>query len=327
MKPISILSYLFCLFISPINTALSANNEHYCNERFGFCLDYPQDMESSISPTGDAVVISNDKGDDNSFSVMAHGMINTSETGKPQTISAVTKENSQDFEKITYRKKQSSKIILSGYRDNKKTIVYKKIYVGKHYINRLIFSYPATDKELYDDTVKKIIKSFKLGSLNKAKKHSGTAKLSSAYQPYCNKRFGFCFDHPKGMKPNISDSGDGITLTQNKKGETEDYISFSIIAYGNVNPTAENKPLNIDKVMQEEKNHFEKLTYHKKKGNGITLSGYTDNKESITYKKIYVGDDYKNTLVLTYPTVDKKRYDKAVTKIAASFTAGDLVSQ
>jgi hypothetical protein len=150
----------FSVFIlcaaSPVN---SQDFAKYCNDRYGFCIDYPGNL--TMNPPPD-----NEDGrrfhDSNGFLLIVSGSNNILNN----TLETEMKSGSGDIDKITYRAKRKNWFVLSGFKGS--DIVYLKTYVGKGAINNLYIKYPARMKMKYNGTVMKISQSFKPGDLKEA---------------------------------------------------------------------------------------------------------------------------------------------------------------
>lgn len=148
-----ILLLLACrpLFANPQNTMA------YCNDRYGFCIEYPRDFIMEPPPeNGDGRRFHDDKG----FLMIASGINNVLD----ETLSEEMRSQSKDFDKITYRLKGKNWFILSGYKGS--DVLYRKAYVGKGAMNHLYITYPVRQAKAYGETVTQISRSFKPGDLN-----------------------------------------------------------------------------------------------------------------------------------------------------------------
>lgn len=159
MKILSLLTASVVTFPFVDGSTLVKAQEYskYCNDRYGFCIDYPKDI--GIEPAPD-----NNDGrrfyDRNGFFMTASGINNvTNETSQSEMQS-----QKKDFNVITYQTTGKNWFILSGYKDN--NILYIKTYVGNGSINHLYIQYPIYLKAEYDEVVIRISRSFKPGSIN-----------------------------------------------------------------------------------------------------------------------------------------------------------------
>jgi len=144
------------------------------------------------------------------------------------------------------------------------------------------------------------------------------------YHNYCNKRFGFCVDYPKGFKKQFSKQGEGVTLAKHNPHVSNK--EFQIVTFANIYRNPNIIHHSIEETMDIASDLIEEVTYHKIKGNSFILSGYINNGETIVYRKTYVAQNTMNshTLSISYPRIDKKLYDDVVNHIVASFQAGDI---
>lgn len=139
--------------------------------------------------------------------------------------------------------------------------------------------------------------------------------VSSAYPEdfiqYCNPRFGFCIDHPRGLsKEPDPDNGDGRSFY--------DSNGFKLIASG-INNVVDDT---LATEMKLQSNDFLKITYRAKSENWFVLSGYIG--PDIAYYKTYIGKGSINHLHIRYPAKVRAKYSDIVTKISQSFKPGDL---
>ena len=148
-------------------------------------------------------------------------------------------------------------------------------------------------------------------------------KTNEKYQQYCNDRFGFCLDHPSILKKYFSENGDGITL-QIGNLSSQSNNAFKINVYGSPHGNMDVAPHTVKGIMDSAKKRVTKITFQKKKDNWFALSGYIDSGDTIFYEKTYVGKQNSNTLMIQYPKKYKKRFDKVVNHVVASFKQGDL---
>lgn len=141
-------------------TGLSADataDSHYCNSRYGFCVDYPSHFGIGPAPdNNDGRVIYDRDG----LRITASGSNNVMDN----TLKSAMESSKDNFDTITYRKLGDNWFALSGYKGN--NIIYIKTWVGPGSINSLYLQYPSAMKADYDDIVKKIVRSFRPGDLN-----------------------------------------------------------------------------------------------------------------------------------------------------------------
>ena len=142
------------VLLEPVNSRGYIN---YCNERYGFCVKYPNYFKLKPSPeNGDGQEFYDGKG----FSMSVSGINNVTNDN------LITEMNSQrkNFDNITYQINKNNWFVLSGYKGS--NIVYLKTYVGRSSVNHLYIQFPSSQKNEYDNIVTNISKSFKSGNLN-----------------------------------------------------------------------------------------------------------------------------------------------------------------
>ncbi len=146
------------LTLKPI-WAFSWSYASYCNNRFGFCVEYPDFLVNDRSSA-------NNDGrqfrDDQDFLMIASGINNILE----DTVRSEMTSQSKRFDKITYQARGKNWFVLSGYKGS--TILYLKTYVGRASINHLYLQYPLCNGSSYNDIVKVISRSFTPGDLENA---------------------------------------------------------------------------------------------------------------------------------------------------------------
>jgi len=150
------------VFLSLLGSAAPGNSQgfaQYCNDRYGFCVDYPSSLTMDPPPAnGDGRRFH----DPNGFLLIVSGINNVLD----DTVETEMKSQSKDIEKITYRSEGKNWFVLSGYKGS--DVVYLKTYVGEGAVNHLYIKYPAQKKADYTETVTIISRSFKPGDLNVA---------------------------------------------------------------------------------------------------------------------------------------------------------------
>ncbi|MDD5393877.1 MAG: hypothetical protein PHE17_12735 [Thiothrix sp.] len=139
--------------------AFATDYTNYCNDRFGFCVDYPSSFSMEPPPENDDGRRFHDR---HGFQMTASGINNVLDA----TVASEMKSTVGDFDTVTYRKKGSNWYALSGYKG--RDILYVKSYVGQSAINTLYLQYPKALKTNYDASVSRIVKSFVPGDLNEA---------------------------------------------------------------------------------------------------------------------------------------------------------------
>lgn len=131
----------------------------YCNERYGFCVDYPEGLRKDPPPVnGDGRRFH----DRNGFSMTVSGSNNSLD----DSVTSEMESQTGDFDRITYRAQKKNWFVLSGYKGSE--ILYRKTYVGEGSVNHLHIQYPARKRKEYDAMVTRISSSFEPGDLEAA---------------------------------------------------------------------------------------------------------------------------------------------------------------
>jgi hypothetical protein len=151
-----ILGITITLLFTHVPAANAQEYVKYCNGRFGFCVDYPDDLGIEPPPA-------NDDGrkfyDSNGFEMTVSGVNNVLDG----TLQSEMQSTTMELDKVTYQSTGSNWFVLSGYKGME--ILYIKTYIGQGSINHLYIRYPANLKSEYNDIVTKISKTFKAGKL------------------------------------------------------------------------------------------------------------------------------------------------------------------
>lgn len=152
----SITGFFLILFVGYALPAGSQEYVSYCNDRYGFCVDYPSHFKMQSPPA-------NNDGrrfyDGLGFTMTVSGINNVLDA----TLQSEMDSQSKDFDNLTYRVKGKNWYILSGYKDS--SILYVKTYIGEGAINHLYLRYPEQQKAKYSRMVEKISGSLKPGDL------------------------------------------------------------------------------------------------------------------------------------------------------------------
>jgi hypothetical protein len=157
-RPLGIFSLLLAfIFLSSLfGLAFAQSYKKYCNKRFGFCVEYPEDFGMEPAPT-------NNDGrafyDGEGFRMTASGINNVMD----ETLKSEMLSQEQNFDSISYRTSGNNWYVLSGLKGNE--IIYLKTFVGKGSINHLYISYPSRTKADYESIVNRISRSFVPGDL------------------------------------------------------------------------------------------------------------------------------------------------------------------
>ena len=155
---IKCLSLLCCLSNIPL-AVFAAEYAPYCNDRFGFCVSYPNHFARAPEPdNGDGQSFYDNDG----FNMTASGSNNVFRYTLDEAISHQT----QYFDAVTYQQKAGRWYVMSGYKGDE--ILYIKSFVGTESINTLHLQYPTMRKSSYDKIVTNIAKSFQAGSLDES---------------------------------------------------------------------------------------------------------------------------------------------------------------
>ncbi len=143
-----------CILCCIINNARA--DTRYCNERFGFCLNYPAHFKTApASANGDGEAFYDDQG----FSLIVSAINNVMDYDLNRLLHA----QRQDFDSITYQAQGKNWFVLSGYKGQ--TILYMKFYLNLQTIQHLHLQYPKARAKHYRNTVTNIVKSFTPGEL------------------------------------------------------------------------------------------------------------------------------------------------------------------
>lgn len=144
------------------NEVKDAKIETYCNARFGFCIDYPSNIliGEGESENGDGQVFKSKNGNV-TLSVYRDYRDNpNSEASSVKDAFAEDIDNSYNPKRtVTYKHLGKNYYIVSGY--NNGVIFYQKTISTKDGLASALIEYPENDKELYDQVVEEIFKSFK----------------------------------------------------------------------------------------------------------------------------------------------------------------------
>lgn len=132
------------------------------------------------------------------------------------------------------------------------------------------------------------------------------AQTKPHYKLYHNTRFDFCAWYPADFKLGVApENGDGQSFfTQNKQGK--------ILVYG-----AWLQPGQDMKALYKEEQQNRKVTYKAFLKNSFVVSGWQDG--LIFYQKTVLRKDAVLTLLLSYPSDQKKSFDKIITKVSKKF--------
>jgi len=147
------------VFAGAASTVAVSDPARYCNQRFGFCVDYPQNLEMEPPPVNNDGRRFHDR---DGFLMIASGINNSME----ETLHSEMESQEEELDTVTYRKFGSNWYVLSGFKGP--DIVYLKTYVGRGSINRLYIKYRTSLRSRYDKMVDSISRSFVPGQIGVA---------------------------------------------------------------------------------------------------------------------------------------------------------------
>ncbi len=131
----------------------------YSNERYGFSLTYPDDLQMDPpADNGDGRHFSSASG----ISISVFGGNNILD----ETVATTTKSLLSRFDEVSYRAKGKNWFVLSGYKGDK--VLNIKGFVGKGSTNELWIEYPKSLTKQFSSFASKIVASFKPGELNES---------------------------------------------------------------------------------------------------------------------------------------------------------------
>lgn len=140
------------------------------------------------------------------------------------------------------------------------------------------------------------------------------------FDTYCNFRFRYCIDYPKGIllpQPE-SQNGDG-RIFNDKDGNKV------LTVFGRLNLDADGDPISLDDQYDEDinstidtlGNRIIVISYQKLGKNFFVISGHKNGK--IYYQKTILKDDAFAYAILEYNESDKAIFDKVSTQLFKSF--------
>jgi len=138
---------------------------------------------------------------------------------------------------------------------------------------------------------------------------------SHTWAPYKNARYGFSIEYPSDLftpdEPPFNNAGRSF---QSKDGKAQ----FSV--WGSANALEQSLDEYRTGFMEVE--DYSNVTYQPKGSNWFVLSGVRGDR--IFYEKVILScrNETVNTLRVYYPTVEKARYDKIVTRLEETFRTG-----
>ncbi|MBI3727494.1 MAG: hypothetical protein HY254_04065 [Burkholderiales bacterium] len=156
------------LALFSVQASADAVYKTYVNKRYGFVVDYPD----YLKPQGEAA-----NGDGQAFSsanadaelrVYARACIDEIDTTPEEFIARANKQQKKEGRQITYRAKGKSFAVVSGTKaDN---IFYDKVVIDGGWCSILEWTYPAANRDKYDEATRRIASSFKPELESKSKK-------------------------------------------------------------------------------------------------------------------------------------------------------------
>lgn len=132
--------------------AKNINYHTYENERFGFIVQYPDTFTRGPEPTnGDGLVFDNGEAE-----IRAYGGYDIDEDHL-QTLHEMTTDEAPGS--VAFEKRGNNWFAIS-FVDSKDQIIYQKSILKGGVISTVRFTYPAFQKEKYDDLVSHVVDTF-----------------------------------------------------------------------------------------------------------------------------------------------------------------------
>jgi hypothetical protein len=134
----------------------------YCNERFGYCIDYPARFltQQHESQSGDGTDFMNDR---NEVVLTVWGRRNEDTEGNMISLETQFSNDVKEVEKaggqVSYKKLGKAFYVLSGEINRK--IFYRKITQKKDAFAFAILEYKPEERSIYDTLASSIYKSFR----------------------------------------------------------------------------------------------------------------------------------------------------------------------
>ncbi len=147
---------------SPSSTA--AGYSRYANPRFGFAVDVPGDWEVE-QESGDGIVQSSP---DRLGALTLFGANNLDATTIEDALAAAKAAKVAEGARVTLAARSDSYFTVSGFSAAGDEIFYTGQWVGPGSTNSLTFTYPADQRQQYDDLVNHVVDSFAPGDLDQA---------------------------------------------------------------------------------------------------------------------------------------------------------------
>ena len=153
--------------LSPAPSSPSAGNapsipagyDQYTNARYGFTTLWPSSLQIQAQPAD------NDgqkwSSPDGQVQMLAFGSNNIQNYSPRQDEAAAAQGMS-----VTYANVSGNMVTVSGYMNNRQTIIYRRDVVGPGAIDTIYWSYPASQKTKWDAAVTLTALSFRPGNLD-----------------------------------------------------------------------------------------------------------------------------------------------------------------
>src|SRR5438034_11221808 len=139
--------------------SIPAGYDQYTNARYGFTTLWPSSLQIQAQPAD------NDgqkwASPDGQVQMLAFGSNNIRNYSPRQDEAAAAQGMS-----VTYANVSGNMVTVSGYMNNRQTIIYRRDVVGPGAIDTLYWSYPASQKAKWDAAVTLTALSFRPGNLD-----------------------------------------------------------------------------------------------------------------------------------------------------------------
>jgi hypothetical protein len=147
------------------DAAVELQYKAYCNDRYGFCIDYPLEVlyPQGESGSGDGQVFTSSDSED---SLLVYR--DFSDMTDPDTKFSLKTEYEQDVARmgsgpgkrdVTYKKLGKDFFVISGYMADK--IFYQKTIITHGELATCVLSYRKSEKERYNKISEQVFQSFK----------------------------------------------------------------------------------------------------------------------------------------------------------------------
>jgi hypothetical protein len=139
--------------------SIPAGYDQYANARYGFTTLWPATLQIQAQPAD------NDgqkwASPDGQVQMLAFGSNNIRNYSPRQDAAAAAQGMS-----VTYENVSGNVVTVSGYANNRQTIIYRRDVVGPGAIDTLYWSYPANQKAKWDAAVTLTALSFRPGNVD-----------------------------------------------------------------------------------------------------------------------------------------------------------------